>query len=70
MFRLLEFIVLFLLAYKLINELFGRSRKVVQQDNSSARKTVGEEIHHTSGQSATKHPRYDNAESIDFEEVK
>ncbi len=67
MFRLLEFIVLFLLAYKLFNELFVRRapKKMEKEFHTPPRpmQEKKEPVQHTS-------TNYDNAEIIDYEEVK
>jgi len=69
MLRLLEFIVLFLLAYKLINELFGGSHSRERQQ-APRKKVIKDETRSGFSQTTPQQPKYDNAEFIDYEEVK
>lgn len=68
MFRLLRFIVFFLIGYKLLKLLFNASK--ADKQSSASNQTPNENLHNQSGQQPYSNDKFDDAELIDYEEVK
>jgi hypothetical protein len=64
MLNALKYIVLFLLGYKIIKELFGNKQ------NKQVRDTTPKETINTETKNKTTNNNFDEAEDIDYEELK
>lgn len=65
MLKALKYIVIFLLGYKIIKEIFGQKNKRKVDNKPTQNNSI-----HTQQNTNEKNQSFDNAEDIDFEELK
>ena len=68
MFRLLRYIVFFLIGYKLLKTLFNASN--ANNKSAAAEPAANSNLHSSPGQQHNNNNKFEDAELIDYEEVK